>query len=60
MGLSFSVYGDQLDRSSFLEIKVWDVDDLLKVLEVAIGVNKRKNWKENFVNVNLWFLFDYC
>ena len=25
-----------------------------------MGSNKRKNWKETFSNVSLWFLFDSC
>ena len=54
----FSLDGDQLDRSSFLENKFRETNDSVKILEEEIGVNKRKVWKTNFLNINLYFLFD--
>jgi hypothetical protein len=59
---SFSLDGDQLDidRSRFLESDLEEVDVSFRIFEEEIGVNKRKSWKENFLNGNLCFLFDGC
>ena len=31
-----------------------------QILEEAIGVNRRRNWKATFLNINLYFRFDNC
>ena len=54
--LSFSLDGDQLDRSSFIECEVWEVDEF-------ISNSWRRDccgFKKTFLNVNLCFLFDGC
>jgi hypothetical protein len=56
MNLSFSLDGDQGERSSFLGNGICEVDDLFPILEEEMGVNKRKT----YLNINLYYLFDSC
>ena len=56
--LSFSLHGDQLDRWSFLENEVWEVNDWFQILEEEIVVDKRENFLEcqSLFSFRLWLI----
>ena len=49
----------QLDRSTFLESEVWEVDELFTILEEEIGVNKREKLSWMSISIFVSVVVDF-